>query len=300
MEPFVYIIVLNWNNYPDTEECLTSINELEYSNSRILVVDNASTDGSMSRIMESFPEVETIQNDDNLGFATGNNVGIQYALSKGAEYVLILNNDTIVDKYMLSRMLEYPQRENSIMAPKVYYHAEPNKINSLGTKMNWFRLRPEIGSCGQTDIGQFDRVLNVDILVGCALLISRRIIKNVGLFDEAFCMIHEDADLCLRNIEAGNNNTVIPGAIMYHKASATLGKHSEVGSYYSIRNFLYLTRKRASFLNKIKVYCGLAVLIMKNWFWICSGSDRARNARAFWAGIVDYFTGKMGVCRRVL
>ncbi|MFA5336854.1 MAG: glycosyltransferase family 2 protein, partial [Candidatus Omnitrophota bacterium] len=240
--PLVYIVILNWNNCRDTKECLVSIKKIKYANFHTILVDNASVDNSVQMVKEEFPEVELIINQKNLGFAQGNNIGIKLALERKADYIFILNNDTVVTENVIDNLVNFAQiyGASTILAPKVYYYDKPKVINSLGTTLNWFRLRPNLEYCQQNDDGQFAESRKAQVLIGCALLFSASLIKKIGLFDESFYILHEDADLCLRNIKNKGVNITVPSAFIYHKSSAKLKTLPALTSYYSIRNFLYL------------------------------------------------------------
>ena len=299
MKPAVYLLVLSWNMHKDTIECIESLNKLKYENYKILIIDNASSDDSVKILRERFPSVEVIQNSENLGFAEGNNVGMRYALSEGADYVFILNNDLTLDEDSLSQLIDAAQNMPLVgmLAPKVYYYDYPKIINSLGTSMNWFKLRPYLSFCGQEDNGQFTQIREVQILVGCALLVKKETIERIGLIDKDFFIFHEEADWCLRNLKSGYKNVVVPSAMAYHKASLTMKNFSSLTNYYNIRNFLYLTKKNASLLNKIKVISGLCFLVCKNILFLLSVSQK-KLAYSFFSGVIDYFKGNMGRCKR--
>src|SRR3989304_8553833 len=128
--PPVYVIVLSWNGKNDTLECLASLQQLTYPNARVVVVDNASSDGTCDAIRSAFPNIELIVNNSNLRFAGGNNVGIRRSLERGAKYVLVLNNDTVVDRDFLSRLVEAAESDKKIgvVGPKIYYYDKPRRI----------------------------------------------------------------------------------------------------------------------------------------------------------------------------
>ncbi len=302
MSPKVYIIILNWNMAKDTIECVESVKNLNYNNYNILIIDNGSSDNSSQVLKDRFRECEFIQNTDNLGFAEGNNVGMRHALSKGADYVLILNNDVVVEKDCLDQLVKIAQehKKAGMLAPKVYYYSDRDIINSLGTSIDWFRLRPYSSFCGNKDGGQFDYLGEADILVGCAIFVKKETIEKIGLMDENFFIFHEEADWCLRNIKSGLKNIVVPKAIAYHKASKTMKNFSALTTYYSIRNFLYLAHKNATFIDKIKTGIGLLYLICKNIMSFVFNGKPRRKARAFLSGVVDYYKGNMGKCKRNL
>jgi GT2 family glycosyltransferase len=297
---FVYVIILNWNHYDDTAECIESVKKNNYDNFRILVVDNNSSDDSVKRLRENFPEIEIIQNSQNLGFAGGNNVGMRYALTQGADYLLILNNDVTIDKNCIAELVRFAQEIEDVgmLAPKVYYYDYPKTINSLGTSIDWLRLKPKLSYCGKQDKGQFNNNREVDILVGCAIMVKKETLERIGLIDEKFFIFHEEADWCLRNIKSGFKNMVVPLAVAYHKASKTMRKFSAATAYYSIRNFLYLAHKNASFMNRIKTIAGLCFLVCKNMVILLFKPDTRILTKAFLLGTCDYFRGDMGKCKR--
>ena len=129
-DPLVYIIILSWNGKGDTVECLRSLELLEYPNHKLLVVDNASSDGTAEAVRKEFPGVELIVNERNLRFAGGNNVGISYAVARGAHYVLLLNNDTVVDKALVRALVDVAESapEIGMVGPKIYYYQDRNRL----------------------------------------------------------------------------------------------------------------------------------------------------------------------------
>src|SRR5215213_2485085 len=137
MEPKVFIIILNWNGWQDTLECLASLNGLAYSSYEIVVVDNGSTDESEIRIREARPDITLLQTGSNLGYAGGNNVGIRYALEQGAEYVWLLNNDTVVHPASLRTLTSLMQEDSRIafLSPEMYYYDEPGVPTGTGGRI---------------------------------------------------------------------------------------------------------------------------------------------------------------------
>lgn len=301
MKKCVWIIILNWNGCDDTIECVESCLKIDYEPTQILIVDNHSTDSSSENFRRHFPNLPLIVTAENVGYAGGNNVGIKYAMNQGADYIFVLNNDVVVEPTVLAKLLGGMQAfpRATIAAPKVRYYDDRNVINSLGTSLDWFRLRPHLGECGQRDQGQYTRVAKKDVLVGCALMIRCDALKEIGLFDEKFFMIHEDADWCLRNLRRGYENIVVPEAVVYHKGSKTSRPFSELTHYYSVRNFLYMCHKNARVGDRLKARCGLLLLSLKNLFKLLFGSrQEQRMARVFFDASSDYLRGAMGKCAR--
>ncbi len=301
-QPRAFIVVLNWNLPVDTIECVESCRKQNYENYQTVIVDNGSADDSVQRFQKHFSDVKIIANPENLGYAGGNNVGLRYALNEGADFILLLNNDITVEPDCLSKLIETALQhpEAGMLAPKVLYYDDHAVINSLGTSMDWLRVRPHLGEYNQVDRGQFRGVLKKDILMGCGILISKQTIERIGLIDEKFFIFHEEADWCLRNLRSGSVNLVVPEAVIYHKESKTMKKYSTLTHYYSTRNFLYFTKKNASFLNWIKTRIGFTYLTIKHALLLLlpAGSEGKKMERAYFLGIWDYMLGKMGKCQR--
>ncbi|MBP9866138.1 MAG: glycosyltransferase family 2 protein [Candidatus Omnitrophica bacterium] len=300
--PKAIIVILNWNLPVDTLECAESCRKQDYDNFEVMIVDNGSADDSVQQFRSRFTDVEVIANPENLGYAGGNNVGMRQALAKGADFILLLNNDITLEpdclRILIETALAHP--EAGMLAPKVLYYDDRTVINSLGTSMDWLRVRPYLGEYNQVDRGQFQSLLKKDILMGCGILIPRTTIDRIGLIDDKFFIFHEEADWCLRNLRSGSQNMVVPKAVIYHKESKTMRKFSALTHYYSTRNFLYFTKRNASFINWLKTRVGFTYLTLKNGLrmLVPTGSDNKKMERAYFLGIWDYMRGKMGKCQR--
>ena len=247
--PLVYIIILNWNGKEDTLECLRSVQEVDYPRYQILVVDNASDDGSPEAIRAAFPVVELIVNESNLGFAAGNNVGIEYALQRGADYVFLLNNDTIVDRMVLTELVKACEADPTVglASPKVYYYDHPNIIYYAGARRHLLPLFPDPIGVGEADHGQYEKVKEADYVWGQAMFIRRWVIEDVGLLDPGFFMYYEDCDYCLRTTEVGYKIVYVPMAIMWHKiAKGTEGDYLTRWQY-KVMSMLHFHRKYSRF-----------------------------------------------------
>jgi hypothetical protein len=248
-KPRVAIIILNWNGKRDTEECLESLGHISYENYFLVIVDNASTDGSVEYFKEKFPTAALVKNNENLGYAEGNNVGVGYALENdGPEYVLVLNNDTVVAPDFLDKMIDVAIADDSVgvVGPKVYYYDRPGVINSAGARMRWSLGLAENIGIGKPDNGKYDKMADMDCLQGCALLIRADLIKKIGLFDRTFFIMLEETDFCLRAHEAGYRVVYCPGAVIHHKEGSSIKKVSLTGLYYKHRNRLLLVKKHYS------------------------------------------------------
>lgn len=240
MLPKVSVIVLNWNRQADTLECLESLRRVDYPNFEIIVVDNASTDGSVAAIRRAYPDVIVLQNDDNLGYAAGNNVGIRYAKEHGSDYVFILNNDTVVDPQVLTPLVETMEREPdvAVAGSRICYYDRRDIIQCAGTLIDTSTgaVIEEVGN-GQRDVGQEFPEASYNAAHGCGMMVRCALLDEVGLMDPAFCFYLEEADWCLRFREAGYRVKTVAASKVYHKEGVSMGgSKSPRALYYMARN----------------------------------------------------------------
>jgi hypothetical protein len=230
--PLVCAVVLNWNGRDDTVACLHSLSHLDYPALHIILVDNGSTDGTLKAVEERFPDVTTIANRENMGFAAGCNVGIRYSLSKGADYVFLVNNDTFFDPLALHYLVSVASPKVGMLAPKIYYANSPNRIWSIGGRRHPLTMEKVGDARGVVDDGRWNSPLERDYLTGCALLVSRQLFQEVGLFDERFFMYYEDSDFSLRARSAGFDLLLVPLAKVWHKVSSSSGGRDSPNERY--------------------------------------------------------------------
>lgn len=242
MVPSVWVIILNWNNAPDTLACLESVLRSDYPNFRILVVDNGSTDGSVAVIRQHYPGVEVLALSENLGYAEGNNMGIRRALAEGTDYVLLLNNDTLVAPDMLRELVAVAAADArvGIAGPLIYDLGSPERLCAAGSYIHW--SRGEIEHCGMwclaSEYAVPDSPQPVDFLVGACLLVSHGCLNTVGDFDPAYYLNFEDVELGVRVRTARYRVVFVPRAMLWHRVSASLGQASPANTYYMTRNAL--------------------------------------------------------------
>lgn len=281
----IVILILNWNGWQDTLECLESVYQIDYENFDVILVDNHSHDYSLDKIraycageleveseflnyqiknkpikvlefyenettsFNDFHELIIIKNRKNYGFPGGNNVGIKLALENlDPDYILLLNNDTIVDQHLLKNLVQEGQKNKKvgILGPKIYYYDEPEVIWSAGCKISWKLARGiQIGS-GELDQGQYDYIREVEYVSGSAFLIKTEVIRKIGLMDENYFLYFEESDWTLRANEAGFKSLYVPEAKVWHKVSRSGGGMSKpVGLYYITRNRWIFMKKWA-------------------------------------------------------
>lgn len=246
MVPEIYIIILNWNGWQDTVECVESCRKLNYPNFRILIVDNGSTDCSEAILRERFPDIEIISTGENLGFAGGNNFGIKYVIKKGADYIWLLNNDTIVNAETLSALVEIANldRKIGIVGSKIYYFDNPTKIWFAGGYINWDLGITEHFGIKEFDRGQYEVIKEVDFITGCSLLIKKEVIEKIGLMEEDYFLYYEDVEWCIRAQRAGYKTVYVPKSMLWHKVSASGGgTESPLVLYYNCRNSMFFYKR---------------------------------------------------------
>jgi GT2 family glycosyltransferase len=192
------------------------------------VVDNGSVDGTAEAIRAGFPDVALIINDVNIGVPAADNQGFEYFLQRGADYVLILNNDTVVDRRFLSELVRVAKSSSGIgmTVPKIYYYGQNNLLWSAGAEWRRFPPRVVIIGFGKQDGPTYSVQRELDYATGCATLVSRQALEKVGLLDAVYFMYQEDYDYSERLREANYRIVYVPTAIMWHKVSTSVGEGS--------------------------------------------------------------------------
>ena len=219
--------MLNWNGKLVTLEGLGSLSAVRYPNLKILLVDNGSHDGSATAVRQTFPHVDVLAMETNIGFARGNNAGIRHALAQGAEQIMLLNNDTTIDPDAVSIMSGVLQSSSDIgiVSPKIFYYARPTHIWYAGGKVSFWTGTIRHLGIREEDDGRFGKTGETEYATGCCLLTSRRVLESVGLLDETYYMYTEDADWSMRVRRAGYRIVFEPRARVWHKVSADVGGH---------------------------------------------------------------------------
>ncbi len=307
----VCIIVLNWNGKEDTRKCLESLAGLEAD---ILIVDNGSEDGSQELFKTKFPSYPLIETNHNLGYAGGNNVGLEYALKQKYEYILLLNNDTIVDPQIVEAFLEgfreYPSA--GILGGKIYLMDEPIRIDHFGGMWNRRKMEFDFFGWREEDLGQFTKSIPLDYVCGAAVMIKKEVLEKIGLFDPRFFLFWEEADLCFRARNAGYEVRTCPDAKLWHKVSASFVGGKPHASYFVHRNrLLWVERNFNGIVRTFALFriigsqllffnCLKAVRSMQLLLQIVSKKETRRNREriirynAVLSGTWDYLTRRFG------
>lgn len=292
------VILVNYNGKKYNTACIESIRKSEGGFAvKIFVVDNASSDGSMALLRERYGQdgqVELIDLNDNYGFSYANNVGIRRAKEWGADFVLLLNNDTEIDKEMLSRLVECAGRHpESMIAPKIYYYDDRRRIWSAGGSFSSVVRKARHIGLDETDEGQYDKETEVSFATGCCLLLPVCVIERAGMLDERFFLYYEDTEYSFRLHELGIPIVYCPQAVMYHKVGASSrGADSPLCAYYIARNWLlcsklHLRRRYPLFLLYYTLNRTACCLL-----WLFRG--KGALVRAALRGIRDYRQGRFG------
>jgi GT2 family glycosyltransferase len=243
--PLVFIVILNWNQRDDTLACLESLRKLDYDNYEVVIVDNGSTDGSQTAIISQFPDVKLLGQTANLGCAGGRNIGARYALGQGTDYILFLDNDTVVAPDFLSRLIRVAESDDriGILGPKIHFQHDPQRVWSAGVRINFHTGQSSALDPDQAKMGSSE-IYEADYVAGCALLARRIVFERIGYFDEDYFIYFEETDWCVRAKKAGYHVVVVPDSLLWHKESRSLGGASSPGQiYYMTRNaFLFYSK----------------------------------------------------------
>ncbi|MCR4435363.1 MAG: glycosyltransferase family 2 protein [Clostridiales bacterium] len=291
--PLVYIIILNFNNWADTIECIESIENNTYKNYKIVIIDNHSENDSERILREKFPYHIFIQTRKNNGFSAGNNIGIKYALNEGADYICLLNNDTIVDKDFLVHLVSAALEDKSIgiIGGKIYYY-HSNILWYAGGVLNWYRggVHKNINRLDNT---KYNQRRTVNFITGCMMLISKDVFKDIGLFDEEYFLYNEDTDFCKRTLKK-YKLLYEPKSVIWHKIGMSSKDDSKIYIYYSTRNRLHYFFK---FYHK-KYSRGIFLLtfgltrIVKCILW--RFQHKQQLIHVCYRGFMDFFNQKLG------
>jgi len=296
--PRVMIIVLNWNGLADTLACLASLARLDYPAHEVVVVDNGSTDDSVAAVRATYPRVTLIETGENLGYVGGNNVGLEYARAMGADYALLLNNDTEVAPDFLRLLVEAAEANpaTGIVGPTIYYFDRPNVVWSAGGDIDWRRGRTRMIGLDEVDQGQFGHTLRpVDFVTGCAMLIKMSLVEQVGLLDARFFAYYEETEWCVRAARAGFKILHVPQAKIWHKILPEDREASPQVQYYMTRNRLLLLKLSETgavpWLNTLLFDYGRTLV---SWTLRPKWRDKFLQRHAMLQAIRDYGRGRFG------
>jgi hypothetical protein len=293
----VAVVVLSWNGREDTLACLASLAKVDAPGLITIVVDNGSTDGTSGAVRDAYPEVELVRTEKNLGFAEGNNVGMREAFELGAGYVLVLNNDVELDPGFVRALVEEAGRrpDAGALCSKILYFDPPDLIWFAGASFD-----PRSGYNGRQrgyrdhDDGRYDEVVETDRACGAAMLVPRRVLEEVGLFDSDLFFYSEDTDWSLRAHAAGYRHYVVPASKLWHKVSVTSGgENSPTTLYYGIRNTIAVCERWAP-LGTFGTWRRRSILLAAHLVQAAMSSRKREGLAAVWQGWHDVRAGRFG------
>jgi len=294
------LVVLNWNNAKDTLECLQSIEKIDYPNYQVIVIDNGSTDNSVSQIKTQFPKHVLIETKENLGYAEGNNRGIAEVQKQKADLIFLLNNDTIVSPQLLKEIakaaIAHPKA--GAFGPKIYFYDEPATIWYAGGGVD-----PKTGRCFHVGCGSADfdsryrQLKQTDYICGCALAIRSQVLQEVGPFSSEFFLLWEEIDWCYRMRQKGYNCLFVPRAKLWHKVSSSFvgGNRGPMWQYFYFRNRLLFHKKHSPFSKRFRKGDFVEFFdLMKTALHPKTPKHTRKESKAALYGLWDYFTGRFG------
>lgn len=263
--PKVFIIVLNYNGKDTLKNTLESVYKLDYPNYQVVVVDNASTDGSLEEARIAYGKFNFIKNSHNVGFAAGNNVAIKWALEKMADYVFLLNSDALIEKTALNRLIEEAQKDKrlGVLSP-IIYKGKSKQIWFSGGRIDWLKMRAE----------HANNIKETQYITGCAMLIRKDVFKKVGLLDEDFFLYYEDVDFSLRASRSGFKLKIVKDASVFHfeKSSGSLNK-----IYYLVLSGIKFFRKNSNPWMRAYIEIYLLARKIKNSYDIWQGVNNEKT-----------------------
>jgi len=302
-----WIIVLHYGRVDDTRNCLRSLQRQRDAHCQILVVDNGSADELETLSRDEFPGVEVVRPNRNLGWAGGNNVGIRLALERGADRLVLLNNDTLADEQLIARLdaAGAANPDCGILGPIVRDLDAPHDVQTDGFIFNDSK-QPGFFSRRPVAVDQISssppRVLQTDVVMGCCLWARREVFERISFIDERFFLLHEESDFCLRAAEAGFKVGVTPESLLLHRRSASFADvQKRVGGrpqrYYDVRNLLLLLRKHAG-RRPGRRGCARSwkEYFLHAYYYHSDAIERGdpQAARAIAEGVADGLTGRWG------
>ncbi|MCA9116387.1 MAG: glycosyltransferase family 2 protein [Planctomycetaceae bacterium] len=288
------IILVDYNGMEDTRRCLDSMQPLVGENVRVRVVDNGSQPPVAEELQAAYPWVETLRSETNTGWAGGNNQAIEAALASGANYVLLLNNDTVVSPLFVERMLAAADNapDYGILGCVVCYLDEPDVVNMDGCI---FDDPEDAGFFRRQCIPQVEasppQVVATEIVFGCCMLIRADVFRRIGLIDEKFFLIHEESDFCLRARSAGFQLGIVSEVLVWHKGSSSFQREGRpLQRYFDSRNLMLLLRKHYGLLRRRKRWAAVWMKYFRHVYYMyCVQRDlgQTETADAVLSGCVD-------------
>jgi len=292
----VAVVVLSWNGRDDTLRCLSSLAQVAYARLDVVVVDNGSSDGSAEAVEAGFPDAVVIRTGRNAGFSGGVNAGIAAALERGADAVLLLNNDMVVEPGFLAPLVRASLQPGVAAAcSQILFADVPDRVWYAGASFHPRRGHHgrNIGF-GKAPLPATSPTYKVDCACGGAMLITRDAVEEIGLFDEELFAYREDLDWSLRARERGRSVVVVPASVVRHRVSASTGGESSPTSlYYDVRNSLTVAERHAP-LPRLGTVLRRAESVLAHTAQALLAGRRREGVRAVREGWRDFRSARLG------
>lgn len=290
----VGIVILTYNSEKVIKECLESAQNIDYQNLEIVVVDNCSHDHTCAIVKNEFPNITLIINEQNWGYAEGNNVGIRYLIQhKNVDYIIVLNDDTVVTNKLVSKLLEpfYENEKIGVTGPIITYEQERNRIWFAGGYLNkvfFYTKHPHMNEL----LNNQQLVTQCDFITGCCMCISKEVINKVGMLNKDYFMYFEDVEFCLRAKQHGFEIALVKENLVYHKVSASAGikgtnKLTKLRAYYIARNPLMCIKEHVHGTIMLFNVIGQLVIRLPYYVHKCIKEKTYDSIPQYLLGIVD-------------
>lgn len=302
MNVSVAIILVNWNSFDTTSDCIRSLLQVSYPHYHIIVVDNASADGSGNRLKQEYPGIILIQSPANLGFAGGNNLGLRYALQNGYAYSFMLNNDTFVEPGFLEPLLQYMEEhpQTGAIQPRIFFNHNRSLLWNGGSYFNKILGYTYTRGYNRLPTAATNHIKEVDWITGCAFLISNPFLKKTGVLSCNMFMYSEDVDLSFRIRQLGYRLVYHPASTIYHIAGMSYrndptnkeGVITPQVHYYNQRNRLWILRKYTPwyFIPSVLIFNFFYVTMIIGYF---AARGRSGKLKAMLKAVKDGLTGSI-------
>lgn len=275
----VSIILVNYNGLEDTIECIKSIYNSTYKEYRIIIIDNDSEEDAA--VLNEYQNVKYIKLESNKGFGVANNIGTKIAVDLGTDYLLYLNNDTVIDRHLIEKLVNRTN-DNTITTCAMYYYSNPNELWYGGGEVSYSR--------GTFRHKGYMKEKHITFVTGCCFMTTEECYHRIGLFDDKYFMYYEDSDYSLKAINNGYTLLYVPDAKLWHKVGRTANKYNGMKTYYLTRNRLYLYDKYSDdFGITARVYTGITTCAK-----MLINIIKRQSNQPILAGIKDYRSKNMG------
>ena len=297
--PRVFALTLNWNGRKWLGECLSSLLEMDYPNYEVVMIDNGSSDDSVSFVREDFPTVHVVENRANLGYARGFNRGLEFAAARGADFFLILNNDTRIDAHALSALVQtaLTQEQVGFVTGKVYFHDRPSVLQTVGKTEHAVLWNGSHVGGNEEDCGQHDQLAERPFLDDIFTLVSRQLYDETGGYDPQFFLQGEEFDWQARAKKTGWRFYYTPEAKLWHHGSLSMGGlGSPISEYFYVRNHFVVLAKHKGAWWALR-YC-FHVGYERSRSALAGILKRAPNLRSRFAGLLGLVAGILWLIHR--